>query len=228
MASLAPRAVLLPERLSPAHCLPGHLKAPRCKVGSAKHIALRPVCVARQEFSNTTRVQAPSRPAGPSPGVSTFQSSSKAAQQQEEDLQLPPAVAKYAAAWAAVPSRYKIVLAGSLSFVICNMVGAVVESGRYCCMMCQLLQLPGPTVPTLYFSAPLFKGSTNAYLHALHGCACARQLSRLRRPTPCIHVLWLVCGHQCARTRDAPLQAVNDVVVVPVSVHVAVVACRTR
>ncbi len=45
---------------------------------------------------------------------------------QQELPQLPSpvskALSKYSEAWAAVPSRYKIVLAGSLSFVICNMV----------------------------------------------------------------------------------------------------------
>lgn len=53
---------------------------------------------------------------------------------QLDSLQLPAplnkAVNKYLEAWDAVPSRYKIVLAGSMSFVICNMVShaAAVQS----------------------------------------------------------------------------------------------------
>lgn len=46
--------------------------------------------------------------------------------QPQQLPQLPSPVSKVlgksSKAWAAVPSRYKIVLAGSLSFVICNMV----------------------------------------------------------------------------------------------------------
>lgn len=56
-------------------------------------------------------------------------------QQQQQDgagaassrrLEVPPdsPLGRYLAWWAALPSRYKIVLAGSLSFVICNMVRA--------------------------------------------------------------------------------------------------------
>lgn len=55
------------------------------------------------------------------------------------ELELPgplaKALSKYNDAWAAIPSRYKIVLAGSLSFVICNMVSCprtLVVCGAWC------------------------------------------------------------------------------------------------
>jgi hypothetical protein len=103
---------------------------------------IAPVCFQRssaEQSSATTRVVVNRRASSAAPKLSRRSSldalsipQQQTPTEQEQELQLPKpleqALGNYAAAWAAVPSRYKIVLAGSLSFVICNMVSAVVVS----------------------------------------------------------------------------------------------------
>lgn len=103
---------------------------------------LAPVCFQRssaEQPSTTTSVVVNQRASSAAPKLSRRSSldalsipQQQTPTEQEQELQLPKpleqALGKYAAAWAVVPSRYKIVLAGSLSFVICNMVSAVVVS----------------------------------------------------------------------------------------------------
>jgi len=91
------------------------------------------LCVAQKPGEQEKRSVEP-RPGSTLPGFASSRTQSlgvaipdtRAHLERLDSLQLPAplnkAVNKYLAAWDAVPSRYKIVLAGSLSFVICNMV----------------------------------------------------------------------------------------------------------
>lgn len=141
-------------------CSPSVLLRSPARVATRQHTAMQPMCVARSASERglgSTRIQVQQRQNTALPQRQPYSGNpvGVAQQQQEGPVQelspaLPPALdkalSKYSAAWAAIPSRYKIVLAGSLSFVICNMVSAVGVSAPW------LLLLPHESAAAASYS----------------------------------------------------------------------------